>query len=423
MGKRATQTEKRALIQMQDYETFNNELEISLTPSRYNLRWPERLRKCWANLLKSFYNIDPNFATRDPKTFTQEVRDTVRVAEEMEVTFTGGMRGIEEALLRLGQVLFHAIVMYPASWAALGKRMRSADIYQESIIHIVGRWNSLGPMAAASLESCTLELCKIKHQELVLKKRSVECRMLSHYPPSLHRGEDGDLGCTAYANDIYMWMAIAFFRQFYCYAVIDRKTHHALDGGASFYRSIYSMDLYLNARERAFFNVVFPMSTRGCEMFNTKLQELKVDMKSFVAPLLVNRCRYIFPQVPSYLTCCQIDKEDLPWDERTTEADDQVVKPEEENPEVVNMQDIAPHNGGTIMQPLSTTEATPGVSNAVLTQNVPNTQMPDNNTGVVNNYSDNNNNSDIYSTVYNNNYGYVNGRDNMLENVINPYND
>ena len=406
-----------ALIRMQDIETFTNELEtIAMKEGQFTLEWPERLQKCWTNFLKSFYGIDPNFTTQDPQSFTQEVRDTLRIAEDMEISFSDGMKGIERSLLCLDQILFHAIAMYPASWASLGKRMRSAAIYQESLIHIVGRWNSLSSTAIASLEPYTRDLCKVKHQELVLRKRTIEYRILSYYPESLHRGADGELGCIAYATDVYMWMALALYRQWLCYALIERRNLHALDGGSHFYRSISLPGSYLNARDQSFFNIVFPMSRRGCDMLNAKLHELKMEMQSFVVPLLINRCRYVFAQDPPYLTCCQIDKEDLPWDERFIDAVDQDVRPENESqtPEVVHMQDIVLHNGSDSTSQTASNE-TPDASTTAPAQSQSIAQMHANNTGA------HNNGNGPFTNVYNNNYTFVARREDMMENLTNPY--
>lgn len=373
----------------------------------------------------SFYNIDPKFLTNDPQSLTQEVRDIVRVAEEMEISFAGGMRAIERALLRLDQILFHAIAMYPASWAGLGKRMHSAVIYQESTIHIVGRWNSLGSIAIASLEPCTRNLCRRKHHELLLKKRVVECRLLSHYPRSMRRGGGGgsaeadtdpSLSCEAYAGDIYMWMVIAFFRQWMCFSLVDRKTLHAVDGGACFYRTIYHAgpETYLNARERGFFNMMFPMGAGGCDAFNAKMQELKQEVKFLVAPLLVNRCRYVFARAPPYLTCSQIDREDLPWDNCALDAVSEEAKFEDENPGIVNMRDVVLNNGEGSTTSRTLSAETPVASSTASTQNQnqnqnqPIAQLSVNSAGA-------NSSNNVY-----NNYAYVNRRDHVMGNTLNP---
>lgn len=256
--------------------------------------------------------MNPNFESVNPQSLTKEVRETIQVAEELQVSVEGAMNGIENALLNLDQKLFFTIMMYPASWANLGKLLNSSTIYQEAIIHIVGRWNSLRPVAIGTLEPCTRELCKRKHLELLLKKRTIEFRMLSYYPPRLQHGTDRDQSCASYANDIHMWMALAFFRQWLCYWTVDRRNHVAQDGGAHFYRTFGSMDPYLSTRDQAYFNLVFPMSAREYDRFDMGIRELKSDMRTFVLPLLVNHSRYISSQLP-YLTCCQIDKGELPW--------------------------------------------------------------------------------------------------------------
>ena len=291
--------------------------------------WPEELRKRWASIFKIFYHMDPQLDNRGPESLTQEAEEIVQVAMDLRATPSAFQR-IETELLNFNQMTFHSIVTNPVPWSNIGKRIHSSTIYQEAVIHLVGRWNSI--MTEPYIETlapATHQLCEKKHQELVLRKKTIECHMLSYYPESMHRGgssrsssgsgsgsaDDGDLSCASYASDIYTWMALAFFRQWFSHALLDCRNYVSADGGAFLYRVIGAgADSYLDAREQAFFNLAFPMSVKGREVFEEKLREVKVDMQGFVEELLVNRSRYCFAEVP-YLTCCQVDREDLPWDD------------------------------------------------------------------------------------------------------------
>ena len=288
--------------------------------------WPEKLRKRWASIFKIFYHMDPRLDNRGPESLTQEAEDLVQVAMDLRATPSAFQR-IETELLNFNQMTFHSIITNPVPWSNIGKRIHSSTIYQEAVIHLVGRWNSI--MTEPYIETLapvTHQLCEKKHQELVLRKKTVECHMLSYYPESMHRGgssrsssgsgsDDGDLSCASYASDIYTWMALAFFRQWFSHALLDCRNYVSADGGAFLYRVIGAgADSYLDVREQAFFNLAFPMSVKGRDVFEEKLREVKVDMQGFVEELLVNRSRYCFAEVP-YLTCCQVDREDLPWDD------------------------------------------------------------------------------------------------------------
>lgn len=288
--------------------------------------WPEKLRKRWASIFKIFYHMDPRLDNRGPESLTQEAEELVQVAMDLRTTPSAFQR-IETELLNFNQMTFHSIVTNPVPWSNIGKRIHSSTIYQEAVIHLVGRWNSI--MTEPYIETLapvTHQLCEKKHQELVLRKKTVECHMLSYYPESMHRGgssrsssgsgsDDGDLSCASYASDISTWMALAFFRQWFSHALLDCRNYVSADGGAFLYRVIGAgADSYLDVREQAFFNLAFPMSVKGRDVFEEKLREIKVDMQGFVEELLVNRSRYFFAEVP-YLTCCQVDREDLPWDD------------------------------------------------------------------------------------------------------------
>ena len=295
--------------------------------------WPEELRKRWASVFRIFYQMDPKLDNMGAASLTQEAEEIVQVAEDLRATPSAFQR-IETELLNFNQMTFHSIVTNPVPWSNIGKRIRSSTIYQEAVIHLVGRWNSI--MTEPGIETlapATHQLCEKKHQELVLRKKIIELHMLSYYPESMHRGgsnsspgsgsEDGDVSCASYANDIYTWMALAFFRQWFSHALLDCRNYVSADGGAFLYRVIGAgaadSDSYLDDRAQAYFNLAFPMSVKGRDVFGEKLRDVKVDMQGFVEELLVNRSRYCFAAVP-YLTCCQVDREDLPWDD-TAEAE------------------------------------------------------------------------------------------------------
>lgn len=294
--------------------------------------WPEELRKRWASIFRIFYHMDPRLDNRGPESLTQEAEEILQVAVDLRATPSAFQR-IETELLNFDQMTFHSIVTNPVPWSNIGKRIHSSTIYQEAVIHLVGRWNSI--MTEPYIETlapATQQLCEKKHQELVLRKKTIECHMLSYYPESMHRGgssrsssgsadDVGDLSCASYASDIYTWMALAFFRQWFSHALLDCRNYVSADGGAFLYRVIGAgADSYLDVREQAFFNLAFPMSLKGRDVFEEKLREVKVDMQGFVEELLVNRSRYCFAEVP-YLTCCQVDREDLPWDDALDAAE------------------------------------------------------------------------------------------------------
>lgn len=302
---------------MQTFESYNRQLEKAM--SRIGIVWPETLRKRWASMFRIIYNMDPLLQSVDSQSIVLEAKDLVQMADDIRVS-SEVMRALETALLRLDRLIFHSIFWHPAIWANLGIRMRSAVIYQEAVIHLVGTWKALNATTINLLEPYTRDLCLKKYQELVLRKKTVESRILCHYPESLHCRTGGNLSCASYANNIYMWMAICFFRQWFSHSIVQRRNYVADDGGAALYRKIGAADVYLTSQEMNYFNLKFPMSTRGRAVFEAKVRELKEEIRSFVDELLVNNSRYTFDELP-HLTCCRVDEEDLPWNNEEEEDD------------------------------------------------------------------------------------------------------
>lgn len=257
--------------------------------------------------------------SRDAESLFLEISEIIQIAEEELHANSTFLHGIESALLHLDQITFHSIVLHPIPWSSIAKRLRSHTLYQEAVIHLVGRWNILclttpKNHAMNALDPYTRELCRRKSHDLTFKKKAIEHRLAAYHPAPMHRGLNGDLSCAAYAADIHTWMAIAFFRQWFSYMVIDRRNFIAADGGAALYRTIARGvgASYLTGREQEFFHLRFPMSTRGRDAFECRIRELKGEVAGFVRELVVDLSRWRGCQVP-YLTCCRVDGEDLPW--------------------------------------------------------------------------------------------------------------
>lgn len=100
--------------------------------------WPEKLRKRWASIFKIFYHMDPRLDNRGPESLTQEAEELVQVAMDLRTTPSAFQR-IETELLNFNQMTFHSIVTNPVPWSNIGKRIHSSTIYQEAVIHLVGR--------------------------------------------------------------------------------------------------------------------------------------------------------------------------------------------------------------------------------------------------------------------------------------------
>ncbi|EYE98407.1 uncharacterized protein EURHEDRAFT_374495 [Aspergillus ruber CBS 135680] len=167
----------KGVLQFEAFESYNRQLEKSAVTYRYRL-------------------------VQTPPQTAEDIRASWEI-----------MKAQETALLRVNRLIFHSIVWRSTIWVNLGIRMRSTVIYQEAVIYLVGIWKALNTTTISLLDPYTHYLCLKRYQELVLRKKTVECRIFSHYPRNMHRGTNSNLSCAFYANDIFMWMNICFFRQ------------------------------------------------------------------------------------------------------------------------------------------------------------------------------------------------------------------
>ncbi|KAE8349121.1 hypothetical protein BDV28DRAFT_152187 [Aspergillus coremiiformis] len=278
------------------------------------IMWPQEIRLLWANILKIFYDLSPLLDQGGLQNVLRRCWDLVNLADCLRAT-RAVFPVIIASLRDLGPHLYALIADDPISWIKLGTYMRSALIFKEAAIHIVGNWNALAD-DLDYLPGVVHELCENKQQELLVFKQNLEAKMLEHCPYQTTR--DGSLTedmVTSYSKDYSMWMAMTFYSQWFCMAVYEDRTYFARDGGAAFYRTIYKGgDAYLDTKEQQKLNA-FPLNVHEARILKERLDILKDDMSKFVSVLLINESRYdpgVMGELP-YLTCCKIDDDELPW--------------------------------------------------------------------------------------------------------------
>ncbi|BAE63648.1 unnamed protein product [Aspergillus oryzae RIB40] len=137
---------------------------------------------------------------------------------------------------------------------------------------------------------------------------------------------------------------MTYYSQWFCMAVAEDRTYYARDGGAAFYRAIYTGgDAYLDTEEQANTNA-FHMSVYRAKMLDKALNILKSGMSKFVSVLLVNESHYdpdLMGELP-YLTCCKVDDEELPWvtwpndSDQDEDAEIDITEPESTTGEVTS---------------------------------------------------------------------------------------
>lgn len=226
------------------------------------------------------------------------------------------VRGVVDlALMRQDNVLWTSILGNPAVWIELGRRVRSPQIYSEAAIHLIGQWGTISEVDKMPIGADIRAILDRKYNDLALVKEAVELRILGHYPEFMRRSAADKPGRPTYGNDIYMWMAVCFFRQWFAQQISDDRTRRAPDGGLGFYTALHlGQQNYLGHLDFQEFHKYFPMSLKACQLLEANMGVLKEDIKRFVDDLMIERTHLKREQHEiNWLTCVNIEKEDWPW--------------------------------------------------------------------------------------------------------------
>ena len=197
--------------------------------------------------------------------------------------------------------------------------MRSPAIYSEAAIHLIGQWGQISDQEKGRISDDIRNILDRKADELSVVKEGVELRILGHYPEFMRRAAIDKPGRPSYGNDIYMWMCVSYFRQWFAQNISDDRTRRAPDGGLNFYAALHEgAQAYLSHLDFQDFHKYFPMSIKACHVLEANMGVLKEDIKRFVDELMVERTHLKRDQHGiTWLTCIDIAKEDLPWHEAT----------------------------------------------------------------------------------------------------------
>ena len=222
---------------------------------------------------------------------------------------------VDLALLRQNDVLWASIAANPVAWAELGRRVHSPTIFKEGITHMIGKWNEISWNDKAEFHHDIRAVCEQKAKEIDTAKEAIEMRILGHYPSFMSRDPQEHPNRSSYSNDIYMWMVICYFRQWFAQAISDRRTRLADDGGFQFYNQLATGgQAYLDHEAFGEFFKWFPMSIKACNLLETNMNIMKEEVKGFVTDLLKRRVNVKDSQYPvRWLTCAVIHKDDYPW--------------------------------------------------------------------------------------------------------------
>ncbi|KAI9372566.1 hypothetical protein BJX61DRAFT_542586 [Aspergillus egyptiacus] len=303
-------THKYGALEIQDHENSHCAME-EMNPDSFPV-WPPKTRRVWSNIFKICYNQDPNLDDGGYASILENCIALAEVGEEMEASIFV-LQAIRTTLLGFDQQLYRLISEDPVSWVKLAVRIQSAPIFQESMVHLVGKWGLLEDQDRDSLPKSIKDLCNKKLEDLELTKKAVELKIVNLPRPRSDKHRQRG------RNVIFAWMALNFYQQWLCESFVEGRNYRAPDGGASFYRAIAAGgDAYFDKlyHEISEFPSVEgqPESMKGLQEFENDLNELKKGIKEFVSDLLVNRAKYdpdSLGELP-YLTCCKVEENEMP---------------------------------------------------------------------------------------------------------------
>ena len=283
-------------------------------PDIDNGKTPDQTNRAWDWLFGVFYNRDPVFDDSSLATVLSCVVALIECAEA--IGSIDHVRDVVDlALMRQDTVLWTSILGNPHVWIELGRRVRSPSIYSEAAIHLIGQWGTIAEQEKNRISEDIRRILERKADELDIRKEAVELRILGHYPEFMRRSATDKPGRPTYGNDIYMWMAVCFFRQWFAQSISDDRTRRAPDGGYNFYAALHEGgQIYLSHVDFQEFHKFFPMSLKACQLLEANMGVLKEDIKRFVDDLMVENTHLKRDgQEMNWLTCATIEKEDLPW--------------------------------------------------------------------------------------------------------------
>ncbi|KAI1618002.1 hypothetical protein EDD37DRAFT_251315 [Exophiala viscosa] len=287
---------------------------LGTLPDNNNGKPANIINQAWEWLFGIFYNREPTFDDSGLASVLACVMALIEVSESI-----GALEHVcdivDLALMRQDTVLWSAVMGDPNVWIELGRRVRSPAIYREAAIHLVGQWDVLSEDKKSRIGADIREILQRKADELALAKEAIELRILGHYPQFMTRTASSKPGRPTYSADIYMWMCVSFFRQWFAQGISDDRTRRAPDGGLNFYAALHEGGgAYLTHMDFKTFHQFFPMSIKACHVLEANMGVLKEDIKQFVGDLMTERTHLKRAEHEiGWLTCAKIEKEDLPW--------------------------------------------------------------------------------------------------------------
>ncbi|KAL6238050.1 hypothetical protein BDW75DRAFT_228234 [Aspergillus navahoensis] len=281
--------------------------------------WPQNIRHIWSNVFKIFYDLPPILNNDGYDSILENCQALAELAEELQSAEVV-CPAISKALLGFDQQLYRLIAQNPIAWVKLAVRVQSAPVFQESMVHLIGKWGLIEENDRELLPQNIRTLCTQKLHELNIIKKVIELRIVNRLPRPR-----SDSPRYRETSNYFGWMALTFYQQWLCESFAEGRNYHAPDGGAAFYRAIAAGgDAYLSKLDQDISHFSTSSganagSNKGLRELEKDLNELKKGMKRLVSDILINHAKYdpaILGELP-YLTCCKVSEEEMPPAEAT----------------------------------------------------------------------------------------------------------
>ncbi|KAL9086807.1 MAG: hypothetical protein Q9165_006954 [Trypethelium subeluteriae] len=287
-----------------------------------NAKIEQRYIRLWRNVLGALYHVDMTLDQTDLATLIKDSVGMVSIARYLGCLPVVSYR-IEHALISQGDTLWKSILNNPIAWMDLAWRVGARDIYKECLIHLAGLFHRLTADEKRSIPYEVFSKVEEKAQLLERYKASVDFRLASWISPDLKPGPippggkvGQDHGRTAYADQIYMWIAQHLFDHFLKFAFQNGDNRGAPDGGFHFYQTIYrGGDAYLKKSDQdRFHQGDCPMTPKAQRVLFNAIADLKVQAKEVVRPLFTNAAKMDREKEKLlHFTCVPVSDEELEW--------------------------------------------------------------------------------------------------------------
>ncbi|KAI9708241.1 MAG: hypothetical protein M1820_004195 [Bogoriella megaspora] len=304
-------------------EEFKND-DASYFAVNYNalgIGEPKSVR-LWRNVFRSFYNEEMQLDQADLTTLLIDATGMISIAN-----YLGCMRPvayrIEHALLSQSNSLYRSIMNNPVQWMTMAWTLDSKEIYKECLIHLSGIYDRLTAEQKRIIPPQILPKIEEKAKVLDGFKTHIDMRLATWISPDLkpRQGAMGnkaasDHGRTAYADNIYMWIAQHLFDHFLKFAFQANDNRSPRDGGFTFYHSIFQGgDAYLTRGDQnRFHQANCPMTPKAQKVLFNAVSDLKVQARELVKPLFANALKLDRDKEDlRYFTCVPVTDEEAAW--------------------------------------------------------------------------------------------------------------